>query len=685
MSTSIFARGLLLSSFLVTAALLAADASGGALTASEFQVPGGGPIVEAQLSATDSLDAALALIASRDPEFRDLMDAARSEIVIARQVVAAVEWPADLRRLRSAVNQRLVLADSALLRGLQGRNARAYGRGRRAASAALRHLSHVGLLLDDKVPPPPAASAPGIENADPAPASEAAPPTQTPAFTWTDLAPSPDSRIVYVSSSEGSDSNDGLSPATPVRTFAVGTSLLRDGYPDWLRLRRGDTWTGEKLVVNNLVGRSESERIVVSTYGTGDRPTIVDGQLKFGGTRCGNLAITGLSLVRTSEDSEFPTGIDSVSTKVGIENVLIEDCSVASFGVNISLQGYNGPIRNVAIRGCVLMDAYSSVAHSQNIFVRKLDDLLIEGCVMDHGGYNDTVEGAEADDFSHNAYLQHDCSGVVTRNNIFSNGSAAGLQQRSGGLCEENLFLRNPVNLVFGTNGPFGVHSGTVRRNVILDSRDISANRPRGQGIWLANVKDIEVEQNIVAHQEHGTAPRAVLLTDDVGDVSIHDNIVYDWGSDVPAGDTAVRGFTLGGKTILGPVVFRDNSVMQPRGTVVRLSNAFDASVFSISGNRYNSASAADSWFTVDGGNMDLSSWATVTGESQTAAAVAPSYAAPERTIATYAASLGLSQSFEAFIAEARKQSRSNWRSEFTANAVNDYIREGFAETAETK
>src|SRR5690606_6289182 len=66
---------------------------------------------------------------------------------------------------------------------------------------------------------------------------------------WAELAPTVDSRSVYVSSSGGDDRNDGLSPESPKRTIRAGYGLLRDGPPDWLLLRSGDTWgAGERGV-----------------------------------------------------------------------------------------------------------------------------------------------------------------------------------------------------------------------------------------------------------------------------------------------------------------------------------------------------------------------------------------------------------------------------------------------------
>ena len=79
----------------------------------------------------------------------------------------------------------------------------------------------------------------------------------------------PDSRLIYVSSTAGDDANDGLSPASPKQTLAGAVDLLRNGYPDWLFLRRGDSWT-EGFKPFDFSGRSDSEPIVITAYGPGD-------------------------------------------------------------------------------------------------------------------------------------------------------------------------------------------------------------------------------------------------------------------------------------------------------------------------------------------------------------------------------------------------------------------------------
>src|SRR6478735_7701128 len=63
---------------------------------------------------------------------------------------------------------------------------------------------------------------------------------------WTVFAPSADTRIVYVSSSTGDDRTGVIGNLDhPYKTLAAGRSRLRNGKPDWLLLKKGDTWTNE--------------------------------------------------------------------------------------------------------------------------------------------------------------------------------------------------------------------------------------------------------------------------------------------------------------------------------------------------------------------------------------------------------------------------------------------------------
>src|SRR5687768_17006668 len=79
---------------------------------------------------------------------------------------------------------------------------------------------------------------------------------------WTTITPSEDSRTIFVSSSLGDDDYSGTSPTFPVRTLRRGYNLLRNGKPDHLLLRTGDTWD-ETFPKWRLSGRSADEPIVV--------------------------------------------------------------------------------------------------------------------------------------------------------------------------------------------------------------------------------------------------------------------------------------------------------------------------------------------------------------------------------------------------------------------------------------
>ncbi|MFN0244454.1 MAG: hypothetical protein ACKVWV_16320, partial [Planctomycetota bacterium] len=94
---------------------------------------------------------------------------------------------------------------------------------------------------------------------------------------WTSIDASADTRRVYVSASAGDDDASGLSPSAPKRTIAAGKALLRHGFPDWLLLRRGDTWH-ESLGQWKKSGRSAEEPMLVMSYGDAPaRPLLMTG------------------------------------------------------------------------------------------------------------------------------------------------------------------------------------------------------------------------------------------------------------------------------------------------------------------------------------------------------------------------------------------------------------------------
>ncbi|MBR4073076.1 MAG: right-handed parallel beta-helix repeat-containing protein, partial [Clostridia bacterium] len=77
----------------------------------------------------------------------------------------------------------------------------------------------------------------------------------------------------YISNSEGNDINDGLSEDTPWKSFKHLEKLQLKG-GDKLLLKCGDRWVGEHFNLTAPTGESESNMVLISSYGKGDKPKI---------------------------------------------------------------------------------------------------------------------------------------------------------------------------------------------------------------------------------------------------------------------------------------------------------------------------------------------------------------------------------------------------------------------------
>jgi hypothetical protein len=497
---------------------------------------------------------------------------------------------------------------------------------------------------------------------------------------WTVLTPSVDSRIIYVSSSGGNDHNSGLSESEPKRSLAAGYELLRHGHPDWLLLKSGDTWY-ESFPQWTRSGRSPGERMVVRAYGSGPRPRLMTGSntavyLNPGGSaHTRNLAFMDLHL--NAHDNPGTAAATGFMLFNGVHNVLIENCYVENYRVNMIFQAFADGIRasNIAVRRSVIADALATnSAHAQGIYADGVDGLLIEECVFDMNGWSPSVPTANI--FRHNIYIQttvggdRGCSNVITRGNITARASASGFMMRTGGVSEDNLFLQNPIGLQFGqTSGP--ASSGVVRNNVFLDSRDISPTVNRGMGLNVSYAQGVEVTGNIIAHQRSGTKNvQAIGVDGTYRNLTIRNNVVYDWRD--PGSHTG-RALGFFG-TALSNISVLDNHFQMPHGGFLVGHWGTAGPAFTFAGNRYYSSNGGEhqffSWMTYE-------QWLNQSGETgaqwgQTA------FPQPRRDIAGYMASMNRPASLDEFMTEARKQARNYWRPEFTAAGANQWIRQGF-------
>jgi hypothetical protein len=504
---------------------------------------------------------------------------------------------------------------------------------------------------------------------------------------WTVFTPSADTRIVYVSSSSGNDANDGFSTNTAKRTLGAARALLRNGYPDWMLLRCGDSWNESFSNGFGLSGRSANERMLLSSYGTGARPRLLTGSgncfALWGQGDGNNLAVVGIHFWPNTYNGAngTPRGMCVFGS---VSNFLVEDCYFQAAETNLVIQGANefpsptGRHHNIELRRNIIVDAYNTMSsNSEGIFASGIDGLLLEENVFDHNGWRDDVPGSVPTWYRHNIYIQNLNTGVVLRGNIVARTD--GLHTRSGGIVEDNLLLKNALSMMLGGGGFPAIEANgvtvTARHNVVLDGGDLQSGSPRGWGWFLADVRQGLVEHNIVAHNVSGHAPIPVFFDVSnngigVGNTTFANNVVYNWN-----GVSRING---DGSQIFN-IQFQNNKFQNhvTAEPLLEHSQQSSTSTFFSAGNVFDTSAAANSCMQLAGGNIPLSTWKPLVHDT-TSVEMPAQFPDPNRTIATYHSSIGGSGNLDAFMMEARNQSKANWRTEYTAHAVNEYIRAGF-------
>ncbi|MCC5821682.1 MAG: hypothetical protein LAT64_00165 [Phycisphaerales bacterium] len=494
---------------------------------------------------------------------------------------------------------------------------------------------------------------------------------------WTVLQPSEDTRFVFVSSSEGNDQNSGRSPAQPVRTIARAKELIRDGYPDWMLLKRGDVWN-EGLGSWRASGRSNTERSVIASYGdSDDRPklilTDISGIIAPYQQDTSHVAIVGIHFESNRTDSS-PRGIRWLSTG---KDLLVEDCYIGGFKDNVTIEGQGDGFSDVIFRRNIVVDAWSISSHSQGLFINRTENILIEENVIDHNGWNPNIAGANPTGFNQNVYVQTSTENTTFVGNITARASGAGAQLRNGGIARHNLFYANPMPLRFGynssSNGNSGNASGEVKFNTVVGGPLSNPNAGSSFGIWLERLDGVEVMHNVITTNQSGES--------NIWGFSLHgfarngiitNNVVYGWNDASGAGGQFLRSAANAESTLL----IKDNIwfLTAPSYQLFRIDHP---SNFHFVNNRFANLPATQDAFRIQGNSrINFNQWsglAMVNGDQLQAT----SFVDPGRNLKDYAQHLGFTDEV-AFLEAARQLSRRNWRPELTAEAASAWIRAGY-------
>ena len=379
---------------------------------------------------------------------------------------------------------------------------------------------------------------------------------------WSILSRSSDSRVIYCSHSQGSDSNNGLSESAPVKTLNKAFSLVRKGYPDHVYLKRGDVWTDQTFnALGNRSGRSGNERIVVSYYGSGARPLIKTNNVQvMNNKNLYHVAIVGIefynytanprdnNFVNVGAEGKIRGALQFVGVRVS--NLLVEDCKFSFYRYHVDLfnknLGIGNAFINIDLRRNIFLNAYQRGStygekKSQGIFISHTAHLLIEENFFDHNGWYDGFADTKPNKYNHNIYLSKDNKGpIVVRGNVLSRASAHGLQLRSGGTAEYNAFIGNSVgmNIGYDTFPKYYTGSTSVKNNVVTDGRPQiqNDNTPPQSGaiwgIWKRQIKKLTVSNNIVANIQNTNGGNMVPYKEMTANEFGSGNIAYRWVED---------------------------------------------------------------------------------------------------------------------------------------------------------
>jgi hypothetical protein len=521
---------------------------------------------------------------------------------------------------------------------------------------------------------------------------------------WTVVTPSADTRMVYVSTS-GNDTNDGLSSNTPVKTLAKAQSLVRNGFPDWLLLKRGDVFN-DFFTNWNKSGRSTQEPMLISAYGSGARPEIDSGS-HFGAfatddkSTVNYLDMIGLALIANNHDPNSPTySFSGPGSTTGYEfkatggNLLVEDCLVRFYRDDFDIEAANGPLVNVTLRRNVIVDSWSNAAslHSEGVYSHAVAGFTVYQNVFDHNGWNAQIPGATQQGFNHDMYFSYAVTGADIEGNIFANASFAGINLRCGGIVRNNLFANDAIALNYGNadgaDSTAGGVTGDITNNVVDGDKGLGTSA-YGEGFAIGNIKPgagLVVQGNILAHDTQN-ARQAILLTmatDTLtpsvavgeNDLTIQNNIIYQWNRAIEEDGRFQPGGT--GLYAFNNVTIQNNDLIGSPNRVVRHDGKYVKTQEHWSNNRYYTGALTQSnWFLLISNTTSWKQWHTSIDRTGTDLTGAP-YADPTRSTATYDATLGGSGTLADFMAQARLLSHDNYRPQYMAQAVIDYIKKGF-------
>ncbi len=226
---------------------------------------------------------------------------------------------------------------------------------------------------------------------------------------------------------------------------------------NWLLFERGYSYGAEvshpvRLVQEAASGESELNPLYIGAWGEGAKPTMTEKQMVF----------QDVSRNIVMQDLHFADGLKIFEAEnVVLDNLTVSDQELAVLGGSEGSWGIT--IRNTDFRDVWREEPVSSNTGDtwsgtpnriSGLYVSGTEGLLLEKNFFDHNGFapdyraDGSLEGGQPPSmFSHNVYLQFNLDDVTVRDSIFMRGASFGIQVRSGGFIEDNVFIDNNIGL----------------------------------------------------------------------------------------------------------------------------------------------------------------------------------------------------------------------------------------------
>ena len=431
---------------------------------------------------------------------------------------------------------------------------------------------------------------------------------------WTVVTPASDSRLIHVSSSTGNDANPGTA-SKPIKTLGKAKSLLRNLSADQVLLKRGDTWTGGFLDLT-VSGRSASEPILIGAYGSGARPRINSG--------------TDVGITLAQKYSNPLNNVYVIGLHFNAHTYTGSNGSFKTAGIRVLRKGGNVVIEDNFIQGYkdnIVLDpdgAFSGMKVRRNVIVDayntgRTGNGHAQGFYIGPNGRNTLIE---ENLFDHNGHKPGVAGATMFNHSIYVQEGATGTVVR------RNIIARSSMRGVLSRGGAVVQDNLFVRNPVAIQVGNASSTA----------TGNVILEGNDIPVQELGKGVEAFNM----GSLTVKNNVI---AHDISAGkynNIAVNVMSgVAGGTIAGNVVYNWENGFQ------------NTSRFSVFDNK-------------------------VTTSRQLASGVKPGYTDPNRLIGKYNASIGGTNSLDAFFASARKLARQAYDKRYTAAPVMSYIRSGF-------